>query len=49
MVYSKKEPRNTDYRLILREKVQLFYQQLCGDSFSSTFQASTGWQWRFCK
>ena len=34
---------------ILREKAQLFYQQLHGDSSSSTFQASTGWQWRFCQ
>ena len=34
---------------ILREKAQLFYQQLHGNSSSLTFQASTGWHWRFCQ
>lgn len=34
---------------ILREKAQLFHQQLHGDNYSSTFKASTGWQWQFCQ
>ena len=34
---------------VLREKAQLFHQQLQCDKPSSSFQASTGWQWRFCQ
>ena len=34
---------------ILREKAQLFHQQLHDDNSSSSFEASTGWQWRFCQ
>ena len=35
---------------ILREKAQMFHQELHDDSSSSSgFQASTGWQWWFCQ
>lgn len=34
---------------ILREKAQMFHQQLHGDQPSSSFHASTGWQWQFCQ
>ena len=34
---------------ILREKARLFHQQLHDDNSSSSFEASTGWQWRFCQ
>jgi len=31
------------------KEAQLFHQQIYGDNPLSSFQASTGWQWRFCQ